>query len=930
MTLSAFAPVAFGAELTTEQKWQALVDAGIFDADGTGQGAQLDANMTRAQFTKVIVKLLGLQEVSDTPSFDDVKGHWAAGYIEAAKRAGLVDGVSDNPPLFAPDNEVTLEQLAKLVVEALDLEQSTDAVSGKVSDWAKGYVAAAVKAGLLPASSDYTVPAKREVLVTATYQAREIEEGKKVTKIESFKAVGAKKLEVKFSKAVDTSKAQVSLKKGSIQINIAKITYSDDKKTATIELVTNLTKGDYTVTVSGVEANPLQATVSVEDEKVSRIEFVGDKAPQDRNNPNIVYAWLKVYNQYNEEITKSVVDNNKLSVSSGYPTTTVDNTGKVTIQSNTAFLIDTKVTVSAVHKDTGVYAAATYTVATPARVADITIDKLYNSNGKTEIDASTDLNTEQFYLLVTAKDQYGNTVSDVTYIKNDVVVNVTNTSVINVDWSDATKGEANFTTVSVDGSSKVALRLKNGTPTQSAGVSQVFIYSKTTGRSGSIQITVKDSSKIDTLTLEAPALVVGGETVEIPYTALDQYGKEVTALSAFQALNVSVTQGTYSFEKDYATGKVKFKYSAPSNVTSSTTVYMTVQTQTFKFTQLQFTVQPDLKPEVISGVDELKYALAPGAKTTINRDKIKIYDQYGRSKTVEDIKGAYCVQLSIDSGANNVVPSGTLINCVNNNNNYTIDNNVKSIELQGTTNGSTTFRLKLIKASDNSVVPNSDYTFTVRTVKRDEIVGYEVADIPKLYANGNTDHRKALDVTGLLADGTKVAIPEADTSYYNVYVTGDLGYDSATDSVYANAWSGDPQEKTFTVVVTGNTNSGSQVITKSVVASIAPPEAATLELRKNGVAWEQGSGYVKVALANAANAFNVAVDAVKVTDQYGVEMTTASKFANVFVSNVRDVNGNLVGNGTSLQGLQVGWTYTVTAVTQNGKSISFKVIVQNP
>ncbi|GAB2721267.1 S-layer homology domain-containing protein [Paenibacillus thermoaerophilus] len=897
LAFSAFGSVAFAADstkdLTALEKFQELVKEGIFDPEGAGNGADLEALTTRAQIAKILVKLLRANEDASAEKFDDVEADdWFAGYVGALQKAKLIDGVSDEPPLFAPNDNVTIEQFAKLVAIALDLDIDANAeVEGEVSEWAKGYVAAVVKAGYLAPQEDYTAEATREVLVTSAFAAneiiKEIEEAKNATKISSFAAVGAKKLEVKFSKAVDKSKATISVKKGTIPVNIAKTTFSEDNKSAVIETVSNLTKGEYTVTVSGVEATALEAKVSVEDEKVTKIEFIGDKAPLSRGDDKVITAKLKVYNQYNEDVTKSQVNNNQIQVNSGYQTTTVSNDGTVTITSLTPFMIDTKVAVSAVHKTTGTYASATYTVATKAQVASLAFDKLYNANGKTEIEVGS---SETFYLLLNAKDQFGNTVTTDTYLEQDTVVNVTNTSVISVNGLAAT-GQADYEELTIDGVKYAALKL---TAPSKSGTSQVFVYSKATGQSASFEVTVKDSSKIDTLTLEAPDLVVGGETVELPYTALDQFGKDVTSLNGFTDLNVSVTQGTYSFEKDYVNNKVKFKYTAPS-VTEATTVYMTVQTKTYKFVQLQLTVQPNKKPQVISGVDELKYALAPGATTTISRDKIKVLDQYGRTKTLANFAG-YEVQISKDNA--NVEFDGSASSTA------TVDAATTSVKLKGsaTANGSTNFTLKLVNEATGETVANSEYTFSARTVKRTDITGYEVADIAKLYANGNTAHAKALDVVGLLADGTKVAIPDGDTSYYNVTTVG-VAYDSVNDTVYAPASlftaSESNTEKSFKVIIHGSTNNGAQVIEKTVVASNVGPAATTLTLRNqdNDIIVSQGEGYVTVAAGDARNARS-------------------------------DASGALVGTGNDATGVGSGYSYTITAVAANGNSIVFKVIVQ--
>lgn len=173
MALSVFATSAFAADApSTETQYNTLKDAGIFE--GTDNGPALDANMTRAQFAKVIDMLKGLsQDTASASVYTDLDGSgWATGFIGAATKAKLMDGVATGK--FDPTGEVTIEQLATVAVRAFDLPLSTDAVAGKVSDWAKGYVAAAIKAGLITAKADYTIKANRGLLVNVAYTAREM------------------------------------------------------------------------------------------------------------------------------------------------------------------------------------------------------------------------------------------------------------------------------------------------------------------------------------------------------------------------------------------------------------------------------------------------------------------------------------------------------------------------------------------------------------------------------------------------------------------------------------------------------------------------------------------------------------------------------------------------------------------------------------
>lgn len=156
---------------TPQQQFDILKAAGIFAGDPV-LGANLDANMTRAQFAKIIALLWKLpQDSASASAYKDLAGSsWAAGYIGAASKAGLVNGVGQGK--FNPSGDVTLEQLAKVFALAMNWDTtSTDVGTSIVSTWAKGYVAAAIKAGYITDGTDTTKGATRSSLVVATYTA---------------------------------------------------------------------------------------------------------------------------------------------------------------------------------------------------------------------------------------------------------------------------------------------------------------------------------------------------------------------------------------------------------------------------------------------------------------------------------------------------------------------------------------------------------------------------------------------------------------------------------------------------------------------------------------------------------------------------------------------------------------------------------------
>ncbi|MDR6553090.1 S-layer homology domain-containing protein [Paenibacillus qinlingensis] len=127
------------------------IDAEHFDPQGT---------LTRAQFVTILVKALGLPiDQHALSTFTDVDD-WAIPYIEAAKKAGIIDGLGGG--LFGPNANITREQTAVVMVKALISQgvikdedaKTTFTDADSISDWALKYVALAQQHGLLSGNPD--------------------------------------------------------------------------------------------------------------------------------------------------------------------------------------------------------------------------------------------------------------------------------------------------------------------------------------------------------------------------------------------------------------------------------------------------------------------------------------------------------------------------------------------------------------------------------------------------------------------------------------------------------------------------------------------------------------------------------------------------------------------------------------------------------
>ena len=122
--------------------------------DGTFQP---DATITRAEFTTVVVKAFNLTN-SNGKVFTDTSGHWAKDYIATATAAGIVGGYNDN--IFGPNDPVTREQMAAMVVKAANLiaaaAENQFADSSSIAGWAREAVATAVNNQIIKGYPDNT------------------------------------------------------------------------------------------------------------------------------------------------------------------------------------------------------------------------------------------------------------------------------------------------------------------------------------------------------------------------------------------------------------------------------------------------------------------------------------------------------------------------------------------------------------------------------------------------------------------------------------------------------------------------------------------------------------------------------------------------------------------------------------------------------
>jgi hypothetical protein len=116
-----------------------------------------NANVTRAEFTALLIRALGIK-AEGKAAFRDVSADaWYTTYVSAAVSQGIVAGRSAD--IFAPNADISREEMAVMVIRALEVKQGkkTSASSAtaafadaaSISSWAAVYVNAAAELGLV-------------------------------------------------------------------------------------------------------------------------------------------------------------------------------------------------------------------------------------------------------------------------------------------------------------------------------------------------------------------------------------------------------------------------------------------------------------------------------------------------------------------------------------------------------------------------------------------------------------------------------------------------------------------------------------------------------------------------------------------------------------------------------------------------------------
>jgi len=970
MVFSMFAGVASAADngKTALEKYQELSEKGIFRGVDESGNPALDQPMTRAMFARVAALILGLEGISpdgDTKivaeaPFKDVNiGDWFVEEVAAVKEAGIMVGNPDGT--FNPNGNITVQELAVVTAQSLGLQPVEGAEVPGADWWAARYIAALQNAGI-DFPTNYKDNATREQLVTVSYSVYQVVNAPATLEIAQFAQTGAKKLTVKFNKAVNGN-VNFSVKRdGNATVNITDVKWNDAKTEAVLTASFNLQTGKYTVKVTG-EGIDLEATADGVAAKISAIEFNSDIgvitdstgiAGPDKQG---LRTSIKILNQYGEDVTASVAQAD-LDIKATKGELENYDKGLISLRDGSAvdhtkdYVVDQKVVVTVVHGATGTVASKTLTVAQAANVASIEIGDITTDDEdlkKKPINVrNIDTEYDKYYIPITVKDQYGNVLKKADLANLSIISS--NTKILKVNSA------ANLKEIGTE--KKTAIAIMDTDTTETNGVVVITVVAPN-GTNASKTFEILANPKIDVISFETPAILKKSVKTKLTFAAQDQFGNALVSATELPSndntvdstlefsdddtnpTKITVTGGTIEAGIDYANKNARTISITPN--ANADTVVLTVVTATGKPQTYTWSVQAAPTPVAFKGLNAKVYtALQQGQEQVVNTSDLLLQDQYG-----DEIKlpSNWKIEVTAQDGTfdtvtasvyspTTVLVSGTPGAGQANSTTFTAAANLKGTE---------TVEFKLVNNENKEV---DLLTVRFESVALQDITQFQIADIKTVYTGGNqggkitvTDYDRAVTLEGLKGS-TKVKVDQ--NLIKGITSTGGLSIDQTNKKIKAGGVETKGEEKTATLTVIVDAYNGAQTLTKEVKYSDAAPVAKSIRIMKtNGTADTSDDAEITEAAFVTTKALNgqkigpVGFDGdnvdfyFEVKDQYDVvfddDLTfavTGKDFENA--AHTIEIDGE--GKVTISDNQPAGRSFTVTLLTSNGLTKQLKVI----
>lgn len=838
-----------------------LVEAGVIK--GINGEFKPYQNVSRGQVAVMLARALGYDTASHEfqGTFKDLKEGEVAAAVEFLAAEGFVSTTNDN---YRPLANITRQEMASLLVRTFGLEADGES---KVTDLDKAWSAHRENVEILStlgittqttfnplndvSRSQFALFLKRTLDVVG-----QVGEGA----IASVEATGANKITVNFKSAVKTEDATFTVKRGASTLGVKEFTWNEAKTSVELEMNNKLIEGKYEVTVAGLSEEALTGSVEVQNEKVAAIEFASDSLVISGND---VKVGVNITNQYGEKINAS-----SPTVHSTKGTGSVSN-GVLTL-TGAEFKVNDKVVVTLIDAS-GLTKNATLTVVAEAKASAVTIGDVYHKDGK----VLSEDNKEGFFLLVEAKDQYGNVLTDLSKLNSELTILNSNSGVVSTGAIEK---------VTIDKKDHFGIKLTGVTK----GSSNIAVVPNATGATVSKVVTVQEGVKVDTVEIGSPdTIVAGSEKALVPVTAVDNKGAAITSAKTLNDnLSIGVTGGANPtfVEKD---GNLYIEVTTNEVAKGSTgNLILSVTTQTNKFSNRVIQVRPDAVATYLIGLkSDVATGIFQNESFTLENKHVTVQDQYGR----EMANDKFFLDVTTANAAN-IKVEGTKLTALK-------ENALVTIGVKATASG--------------DVVSSTDVRFNTVTIA--DFKSYKVAEIGTLYSAASVDaaYKKDLKVYGVTANGSEVLVPAGQ---YNVVGLSNLTYDAGKLTA-ANNLSAD---KTETKAASGKIviNATGDELTFEGNISNEAPKAAKAEYKDgNKVVTELG-----LELTSTTLAVTDLIDGLVVTDQYGVGATVAegtgsdagklvvtyksgsSAIASVVFSNlvnIKDGTAAIASNGTS-------------------------------
>lgn len=577
--------------------------------------------------------------------------------------------------------------------------------------------------------------------------------------------VGAKTIEVTFNRAVNAAAARFMVGGETPE----KVTFNANKTKAYIQMAKPLEEDTkLKLSVTGIAEQTLElptkgdGTITIEKEIVQSIEIIGSTAV--RVAGNFVTIGYTVYNQYNEEMTKATVtpiatnDDGKNVVKTGG--TAEKGIVRIPVDSNvqhkSEFILELESGKESVKKR--------ITISTQSAVHSVEIKKLYNANPDNTLNERTDLEKDEFYLIIKAKDQHGTTITDPEMLNVEGALKITNTNpkvvkrhskFVKLYWESGEIEDEDDNKKKYD----IALQLQ-GPVTE--GYTDITIAVPTGNNKSTHRVTVKQSTRTAKFDLLMEDLVTEGQGFTV---GIDAWDSDNVSIKEEDILNSPISGITWVIDpkitttpkvtKDTANNMVlKIEGSdvkkGPLTITGQLSTGLIVK----KVIDVQEQIRPatweEKSPGAIQKTIDITEKEEEKKLRTIDLTKVMIKDQYG--KVMKDEKG----------DAITTLPEGYSIVVTKTN------PSSKVLEVDGDTItpksiGTEEVTIAIYKGT--TPVPNSGKPMTFTVTDNSNYIRYEVAPIGTMYdaliSNKTQDpkYNKEVVVLGVLKNGEKRRLP---------------------------------------------------------------------------------------------------------------------------------------------------------------------------